>query len=194
MADECSDLRKGALQTTYGGGSDAFVAEINPPGSALIYSTYLGGSSFDVAYGIAVDGVGNGYVTGWSNSTDFPTTPGAFQTAATAANNSEIGITPPTGSKTTSSSLSRRGLVQPVVKCRGREYLRIIPGPEYTARSTSKRLRSKDLGTKRSLALCEFAIGIEALQRFVEREPLRLVHECVFGVVALESEPVDPRL
>jgi protein phosphatase len=80
------------------------------------------------------------------------------------------------------------------VKCRGREYLRIIPGPEYTARSISKRLRSKDLGTKRSLALCEFAIGIEALQRFVEPEPLRLVHECVFGVVALESEPVDPRL
>ena len=56
------------------------------------------------------------------------------------------------------------------------------------------RLRSRGLSTKRSLALREFALGIEALQRFVEREPLRRVHECVFGVLALESEPVDPRL
>ena len=47
---------------------------------------------------------------------------------------------------------------------------------------------------KRSLALREFALGIEALERFVRREPLRRVHECVFGVLALESEPVDPRL
>jgi len=89
---------------------------------------------------------------------------------------------------------SRRGLVQPAVKCRGREYLRIIYGPEYTAPEHLERLRSRGLGTKRSLALREFALGIEALQRFVEREPLRRVHECVFGVLALESEPVDPRL
>ena len=89
---------------------------------------------------------------------------------------------------------SRRGLVQPAVKCRGREYLRIIYGPEYTAPEHLERLRARGLGTKRSLALREFALGIEALQRFVEREPLRRVHECVFAVLALESEPVDPRL
>jgi protein phosphatase len=89
---------------------------------------------------------------------------------------------------------NRRGLVQPAVKCRGQEYLRIIYGPEYTAPEHLERLRARGLGRKRSLALREFALGIEALQRFVEREPLRRVHECVFGVLALESEPVDPRL
>ncbi|HJU67177.1 MAG TPA: polynucleotide kinase-phosphatase [Gemmatimonadaceae bacterium] len=88
----------------------------------------------------------------------------------------------------------RRGLVQPAVKCRGREYLRIIYGPEYTLPEQLGRLRSRGLGAKRSLALREFALGIEALERFVRREPLRRVHECVFGVLALESEPVDPRL
>ena len=88
----------------------------------------------------------------------------------------------------------RRGLVQPAVKCRGREYLRIIYGPEYTAPENLERLRARGLSTKRSLALREFALGIEALERFVRREPLRRVHECVFGVLALESEPVDPRL
>ena len=89
---------------------------------------------------------------------------------------------------------NRRGLTQPAIKCRGREYLRIIYGPEYTAPEHLERLRSRGLGTKRSLALREFALGMESLQRFVEREPLRRVHECVFGVLALESEPVDPRL
>jgi len=89
---------------------------------------------------------------------------------------------------------NKRGLVQPAVKCRGREYLRIIYGPEYTAPQHLERLRARGLGTKRSMALREFALGMEALQRFVEREPLRRVHECVFGVLALESEPVDPRL
>lgn len=89
---------------------------------------------------------------------------------------------------------NRRGLIQPAIKCRGREYLRIIYGPEYTAPQHLDRLRARGLSTKRSLALREFALGIEALQRFVEREPLRRVHECVFGVLALESEPVDPRL
>ena len=87
-----------------------------------------------------------------------------------------------------------RGLVQPAVKCRGREYLRIIYGPEYDAPENLDRLRRRGLFTKRSLALREFALGIEALERFVRREPLRRVHECVFGVLALESEPVDPRL
>ena len=88
----------------------------------------------------------------------------------------------------------RRGLVQPAVKCRGREYLRIIYGPEYTAPDNLARLRERGLSTKRSLALREFALGVEALERFVRREPLRRVHECVFGVLAMESEPVDPRL
>jgi protein phosphatase len=87
-----------------------------------------------------------------------------------------------------------KGLVQPALKCRGREYLRIIYGPEYTADDQLPRLRSRGLAGKRSLALREFALGIEALERFVAREPLRRVHECVFGVLALESEPVDPRL
>jgi protein phosphatase len=88
----------------------------------------------------------------------------------------------------------RHGLAQPAVKCRGREYLRIIYGPEYTMDENLQRLRSRGLGTKRSLALREFALGIEALERFVRKEPLRRIHECVFGVLALESEPVDPRL
>jgi hypothetical protein len=88
----------------------------------------------------------------------------------------------------------RRGLAQPGVKCRGREYLRIIYGPDYTADENLSRLRSRGLGHKRSLALGEFALGIEGLERFVRREPLRRVHECVFAVLALESEPADPRL
>jgi protein phosphatase len=88
----------------------------------------------------------------------------------------------------------KRGLVQPAVKCRGREYLRIIYGPEYTAAENLERLRARGLSAKRSLALREFALGIESLERFVRKEPLRRVHEAVFGVLALESEPVDPRL
>ena len=88
----------------------------------------------------------------------------------------------------------RKGLAQPAVKCRGREYLRIIYGPEYTRDEHLVRLRHRGLGGKRSLAIREFALGIEGLQRFVRQEPLRRVHECVFGVLALESEPVDPRL
>jgi protein phosphatase len=88
----------------------------------------------------------------------------------------------------------RRGLSQPAVKCRGREYLRIIYGPDYASGENLVRLRSRGLGRKRALALGEFALGVEALERFVRREPLRRVHECVFGVLALESEPVDPRL
>jgi protein phosphatase len=87
-----------------------------------------------------------------------------------------------------------KGLLQPAVKCRGREYLRIIYGPDYTSAPNLARLRQRGLAGKRSLALREFALGIEALERFIRREPLRRVHECVFGVLALESEPVDPRL
>lgn len=88
----------------------------------------------------------------------------------------------------------KKGLVQPAVKCRGKEYLRIIYSPDYDSQVNLPRLRSRSLGRKRSLALREFALGVESLERFVRREPLRRVHECVFGVLALESEPVDPRL
>ncbi|WP_432137769.1 MULTISPECIES: polynucleotide kinase-phosphatase [unclassified Streptomyces] len=85
-------------------------------------------------------------------------------------------------------------LVQPGIKCRGREYLRIIYGPEYTRPDHLARLRNRFLNHKRSLALREYALGLEALDRLAEGEPLWRVHEAVFGVLALESEPVDPRL
>ncbi|MBV9932047.1 MAG: polynucleotide kinase-phosphatase [Alphaproteobacteria bacterium] len=88
----------------------------------------------------------------------------------------------------------RRGLLQPAVKCRGREYLRIIYGPDYDVPENLERLRRRGLGQKRSMAIREFALGLEALHRFVERAPLSRVHQCVFGVLAMESEPVDPRL
>ncbi|MBB4711915.1 protein phosphatase [Streptomyces luteogriseus] len=88
----------------------------------------------------------------------------------------------------------RGRLVQPGIKCRGREYLRIIYGPEYTRPENLARLRSRFLNHKRSLAIREYALGLEALDRLAEGEPLWRVHEAVFGVLALESEPVDPRL
>jgi polynucleotide kinase-phosphatase len=88
----------------------------------------------------------------------------------------------------------KRGIIQPAIKCRGPEYLRIIYGPDYTMPDHLDRLRERGLAAKRGLALREFALGVEALDRFVKREPLRRVHECVFAVLALESEPVDPRL
>ncbi|MER5396501.1 polynucleotide kinase-phosphatase [Streptomyces sp. NPDC002599] len=85
-------------------------------------------------------------------------------------------------------------LVQPGIKCRGREYLRIIYGPEYTRPENLARLRGRFLNHKRSLAVREYALGLEALDRLAEGEPLWRVHEAVFGVLSLESEPVDPRL
>ncbi|GAA0605477.1 polynucleotide kinase-phosphatase [Kutzneria viridogrisea] len=88
----------------------------------------------------------------------------------------------------------KRGVVQPGVKVRGREYLRIIYGPDYTEPANLDRLRKRNLGTKRSLALREYMLGIEGLRRLTSGEPLWRVHECVFAVLALESEPVDPRL
>ena len=87
-----------------------------------------------------------------------------------------------------------KGPVQPAVKCRGPEYLRIIYGPEYDLPEHLARLRIRGVGGKRALASREFALGVEALERFTRHEPLRRVHECVFAVLALESEPVDPRL
>jgi len=88
----------------------------------------------------------------------------------------------------------RRGHTQPAIKCRGPEYLRIIYGPEYPLPENIERLRSRAVGAKRSLASREFALGVEALERFIRKEPLRRTHECVFGVLALESEPTDIRL
>lgn len=91
-------------------------------------------------------------------------------------------------------AFGKEGLLQPAVKCRGSEYLRIIYGPEYGLPENLERLKKRGLSRKRSLALREFALGIEGLQCFVDREPLRRIHESVFGVLALESEEVDPRL
>jgi protein phosphatase len=88
----------------------------------------------------------------------------------------------------------RKGLVQPALKCRGPEYLRIIYGPEYSSPEHIEKLRSRGLAIKRSMALRELALGVEGLERLSAGEPLWRVHECVFGVLALESEPVDPRL
>ena len=85
-------------------------------------------------------------------------------------------------------------LVQPAVKCRGREYLRIIYGPEYLRLDNLKRLQQRSLKHKRSMAQREFALGLEGLDRFVAKESLSRVHQCVFGVLAMESEAVDPRL
>jgi len=85
-------------------------------------------------------------------------------------------------------------LLQPAVKCRGREYLRIIYGPEYTLGGHFERLKKRSLGKKRRLALSEFSLGMESLERFVAKEPLYRTHECVFAVLTMESEPVDPRL
>ncbi|MFN7017367.1 MAG: polynucleotide kinase-phosphatase, partial [Fimbriimonadales bacterium] len=86
----------------------------------------------------------------------------------------------------------KRGLVQPALKVRGREYLRIIYGAEYTLHL--EHLRARSVGRKRALALQEFALSIEALERFVRYEPFARVHQCILGILALEAEPVDPRL
>jgi protein phosphatase len=87
-----------------------------------------------------------------------------------------------------------RGVVQPGLKVRGREYLRIIYGPDYTEPVHLDRLRQRGLGHKRSLAVREYALGLEGLERVARGEPLWRIHACVFAVLACESEPVDPRL
>ncbi|MBF0261213.1 MAG: polynucleotide kinase-phosphatase [Magnetococcales bacterium] len=87
-----------------------------------------------------------------------------------------------------------KGMLQPAIKCRGPEYLRLIYGPEYLLPENLERLRPRALTTKRKRALQEFALGLEGLHRFVARQPLREVHACAFAILALESEPVDPRL
>jgi protein phosphatase len=115
---------------------------------------------------------------------------GAVWWGELTANGGEGMVVKPAGNLTR----GRKGLVQPGLKVRGREYLRIIYGPDYTESANLDRLRERGLGHKRSLALREYALGLEALDRVARGEPLWRVHQCVFAVLALESEPVDPRL
>ena len=87
-----------------------------------------------------------------------------------------------------------KGLALPGIKVRGREYLRIIYGPDYTMPANLERLRDRGVAHKRSMALREYALGLEALDRVARGEPLWRIHQAVFAVLAKESEPVDPRL
>lgn len=91
-------ITPGAFQTTFGGTTDAFVTKLNPAGSALVYSTYLGGSNDDNGIGIAIDSGGNAYVAGFTNSPNFPTTGGAFQTSIPGFGNGFVTKLNPTGS------------------------------------------------------------------------------------------------
>jgi polynucleotide kinase-phosphatase len=109
----------------------------------------------------------------------------------TATGGEGMVVKPWTGLKATD---GKGRLVQPGVKCRGREYLRIIYGPEYTRPEQLARLRRRNLGRKRNMALREHGMGLAALDRLAERAPLWRVHELVFAILATESEPVDPRL
>jgi protein phosphatase len=87
-----------------------------------------------------------------------------------------------------------KSLLQPAMKVRGRDYLRLVYGPDYDMPDNLVRLRERALGRKNALAEREFRLGLEGLERFVAGRPLREVHACALGVLALESEPVDPRL
>jgi protein phosphatase len=91
-------------------------------------------------------------------------------------------------------NLASGSRVQPGIKVRGQEYLRLIYGPHYTEPENLERLRSRSLGHKQSLALREYALGLEAIDRLVNADPLWRIHQAVFAILALESEPVDPRL
>lgn len=92
------------------------------------------------------------------------------------------------------SLMGERGLVQPALKVRGRDYLRIIYGVDYDMPGNLERLRDRATKSKRVRAVKEHALGVEALDRLVAREPLRRVHECVAAIIGLESDPSDPRL
>ncbi|MFE6859292.1 polynucleotide kinase-phosphatase [Nocardia sp. NPDC057668] len=117
----------------------------------------------------------------------------AWWTEMTAAGGEGMVVKPAESLVAGTGSRSSRP-VQPGVKCRGPEYLRIIYGPEYLRPENLGRLRQRGLGGKRSLALREYALGLESLDRFVAGEPLWRVHEAVFAVLALETAPIDPRL
>ena len=92
------------------------------------------------------------------------------------------------------SVMGERGLVQPALKVRGIDYLRIIYGVDYDMPENLERLRERATKSKRARAVREHALGVEALDRLVAREPLRRVHECVAAILGLESDPSDPRL
>ncbi|MGH3566680.1 MAG: polynucleotide kinase-phosphatase [Pseudonocardia sp.] len=115
---------------------------------------------------------------------------GAQWWAEVVAAGAEGAVVKPAGS----CERGRRGLVQPGLKVRGQDYLRLVYGPHYTEPANLTRLRERAVGRKRALALREYALGLEALHRFVEGEPLWRVHQAVAAVLALESQPVDPRL
>lgn len=91
-------------------------------------------------------------------------------------------------------TVGRRGPVQPGLKVRGAVYLRLVYGPDYLDPSNLDRLQNRTAGRKRSLALREYALGMQAVRLLVEEEPLWKRHQLVFAVLALESEAVDPRL
>ena len=80
----------GALQSGLNGGRSAFIAKLNLTGTALVYSTYVGGSAIDLGAGIAIDGSGNAYITGSTNSSDFPTTAGALQRTLKGSQNAFV--------------------------------------------------------------------------------------------------------
>lgn len=89
---------------------------------------------------------------------------------------------------------SKGKLVQPAIKVRGRKYLHIIYGMDYLDQENLNRLKKRNVGKKQKLALREFALGIEGIQRFVNGESIERVHECVLGTLSMESDRVDPRL
>ncbi|KJR48271.1 protein serine-threonine phosphatase [Desulfosporosinus sp. I2] len=85
-------------------------------------------------------------------------------------------------------------MIQPAIKARGRNYLHIIYGIDYLQPENLARLKQRNVSRKQRHALMEFALGIEGVKRFVDKEPISRVHECVLATLALEAEPVDPRL
>lgn len=89
---------------------------------------------------------------------------------------------------------AKRGWVQPGIKVRGKEYLRLIYGPDYLEEVNMERLRQRATDKKRNRALHEYILGLEALRLTSAGAPLWKIHQMVFGVLALESEPLDPRL
>lgn len=91
-------------------------------------------------------------------------------------------------------SYNGKKLLQPAIKCRGRDYLRITYGAEYTLPENIDKLKNRFLKRKQNLALQEFSLGIESLERFIAKKPLRAIHECIFAILALESDAIDPRL
>ncbi|MCM3388149.1 polynucleotide kinase-phosphatase [Ureibacillus chungkukjangi] len=89
---------------------------------------------------------------------------------------------------------SKERLIQPAIKVRGRKYLNIIYGMDYLQPDNLARLKQRNVGKKQKLALKEFSLGVEGIQRLVNGESIERIHECVLGTLAMEADPVDPRL